>query len=71
MGASQPVPTVAELFVLKAMQAEINRRTAGLYQTVDVDVAPEEQLRELEFVGEDQAQVRHLTELVTENARHP
>ncbi len=71
VGASQPVPTVAELFVLKAMQAEINRRTAGLYQSVDVDVATEEQLRELEFVGEDQAQVRHLTELVTENARHP
>ncbi|MHC4698396.1 MAG: coiled-coil domain-containing protein, partial [Planctomycetota bacterium] len=68
---STPVPTVAELFVLKAMQEEINGRTRELYESLDLDAATEQQLRELRFVGEDQAQVRHLTELVTKRARHP
>ncbi|MFQ5590122.1 MAG: hypothetical protein ACE5HE_03065 [Phycisphaerae bacterium] len=69
--AGKPVPTVAELIVLKAMQTEINERTANLYQSIDLDNATEEQLRELKFVGEDQVQVHHLTTLVTQRARHP
>jgi len=68
---AKPVPTVAELLVLKAMQADINLRTTELNRVVDVDAATEEQLRELRIVGEDQSQVRLLTDLVTKRARHP
>jgi len=67
----KPVPTVAELLVLKAMQVDINGRTEGIHEALDIDNATEQQLRELTMLGEDQAEVRRLTEMVTKRARHP
>ena len=69
--AHKPVPTIAELLVLKAMQKEINKRTRLYAESPDMQDPGEEQLRELQMLGEDQAQVRRLTELVTRQARHP
>jgi hypothetical protein len=71
MRQSKPVPTVAELLVLKAMQADINERTKTLNQSFDAESAMEEQLRGIRMLGEDQAEVRRLTELVVERAQHP
>ena len=67
----RPVPTVAELLVLKALQTDINDRTQGLQQSFDIDEATEQQLRELRILGEDQAELRRLAERVTEQAQHP
>lgn len=69
--SSAAVPTVAELLVLKAMQVDINERTRALGLQFDVDAATETQLRKLTVIGEDQAEVRRLTELVTGRARQP
>jgi hypothetical protein len=63
------VPTVAELLVLKAMQVDINERTRVLGIQFDADAATETQLRQLTVIGEDQAEVRRLTEMVTGRAR--
>ncbi|UCC32630.1 MAG: hypothetical protein JSU86_10170 [Phycisphaerales bacterium] len=71
MGQHKPVPTVAELLMLKAMQVDINERTGSLHESLDIDNATEEQLRELRMLGEDQAEVRRLTEMVTERVQHP
>lgn len=68
---SKPIPTMAELLVLKAMQRDINERTRRLDAALDVEQADEAQLRELKTLGEDQAQVRTLTERVTERVRRP
>jgi hypothetical protein len=67
----KPVPTIAELLVLKAMQADIAVRTRSLAETIDPKEATEDQLRELKTLGEDQAQVRRLTQMVTQRARQP
>ncbi|GEM_PF-1298719 len=64
------VPTVAELLVLRGMQTDVNDRTRG--QPGDDRKQPtEEGLQELKAIGEDQAEVRRLTELVTNHARQP
>ncbi len=68
-GAVKPVPTVAELLVLKAMQVDINDRTQKLSTEFDPSEATEAQLRKLTIIGEDQTEVRRLAELVTERAR--
>jgi hypothetical protein len=65
------VPTVAELIVLKAMQQDIAVRTAEFQRSFDAADTSEEQLRVLSHLGEDQAELRRLTELVTEKARKP
>lgn len=65
------VPTVAELLVLKAMQVDINERTRVLGIQFDADAATEAQLRQLTVIGEDQAEVRRLTEMVTSRAQQP
>lgn len=65
----KPVPTVTELLVLKAMQLDINQRTRDL-NTELADVQPTEaQLRQLRTLGEDQADLRRLTEKLVEEAR--
>ncbi len=61
----KPVPTVAELLVLKAMQVDINQRTRALETSVRVEEADEAELRELTILGEDQVEVRRLTDMVT------
>lgn len=68
---SKPVPTVAELLVLKAMQTDINERTGDAQHNIDPEQADETQLRALRTLGEDQAQVKTLTEMVTKRVRHP
>ncbi len=68
---SKPIPTMAELLVLKAMQRDINERTRRLDAALNAEQADEAQLRELKTLGEDQAQVRTLTERVTERVRRP
>jgi len=65
------VPTVAELLLLKAMQVDINERTRVLGLQFEGDAATETQLRQLTVIGEDQAEVRRLAELVAGRARQP
>ena len=67
----KPVPTIAELLVLKAMQKEISQRTRRFDQSINMQDVDEGQLRELKMLGEDQAEVGRLTELVTREARRP
>ena len=69
--AGPPVPPVAELLVLKAMQVDINERTRAFDQAFDPQSVTETQLRQLSVIGEDQAEVRRLTELVTSRAQQP
>jgi hypothetical protein len=68
---TKPVPTVAELLVLRSMQGDINERTQELHQSLDLQNATEQQLRKLEEIGEDQTEVRRLTEMVTGRVRQP
>ena len=67
--SAAPVPTVAELLVLKAMQNDINERTATLYAKFDASNPMEKDLRQLTLIGEDQSEVRRLAELVTTRAK--
>lgn len=69
--SSGPIPTVAELLVLKSMQTDINERTQRLHESGVLDEPSEEKLLELRALGEDQRGVRQLTEMVTTQARHP
>jgi hypothetical protein len=64
-----PVPTLAELLVLKAMQQDINTRTGELAAILEEEAPTEKQLQALKILGEDQEQVRELTERVTQRAR--
>ncbi|HEY3244357.1 MAG TPA: DUF4175 family protein [Phycisphaerae bacterium] len=66
---NKPVPTVAELIVLRTLQADINARTAQLGADFNADAASEDQLKQLQALGEEQHQVRELTETVTQKAR--
>jgi hypothetical protein len=70
-GTGPPVPTVAELLVLKAMQQDVASRTAEFSTSFDATKTSEEQLKALSQLGEDQAELRRLTEMVTEKARMP
>jgi hypothetical protein len=65
------VPTVAELLVLKALQLDVNDRTKTLSDTVDPGDPTEVELENLKMLGEDQAEVRRLSDLVTRRARQP
>lgn len=68
-GSTPNLPTMAELLVLKTLQDDINTRTTTLYSRFDKDHPSEESLRELSVLGEDQAQVRELTQMVTDRTR--
>lgn len=65
----KPVPTVAELLVLKAMQLDLNERTRELDDRVGDAAASERDLDEMSELGEDQARIRELTGRLTEKAR--
>jgi hypothetical protein len=67
----QAIPKVAELLLLKSMQARINKRTKELSAGLGTTELTEEQLRMLKTVGEDQGQVQRLTEMITERSQHP
>lgn len=66
---TKPIPTVAELLVLKSMQQEIQARTQSLHAGADSKQMDERQLRELRTLGEDQAQVRTLAEMLVAKSR--
>lgn len=68
-GLTKPIPSVAELLVLKAMQLDINERTLALHTSFDAEDATEGQLQELAELGEDQTEVQRLAELVAQNAK--
>ncbi|MCH7871352.1 MAG: DUF4175 family protein, partial [Planctomycetes bacterium] len=68
---SKPVPSVAELLVLKAMQNDVNLRTIELHDSMDPDDASESQLRDLQTLAEDQTEISRLTLRLTETARQP
>jgi hypothetical protein len=65
------IPTIAELLVLKAMQVDITERTTQLDEVIDVETASEDQLRQLRALGEDQSEVKRLTEMVVNRAQEP
>ncbi len=65
----KPIPTVAELFVLRSMQVDINGRTSTLHKELDLDEATEQELHQLKALSEDQNQVRQLTQKITARAR--
>lgn len=67
--AAVALPTVAELLVLKAMQADINERTARFEADFDATGATEAQLRQLAILGDDQNDVKGLTQRVVSKAR--
>ena len=55
--------------MLKAMQKDVNYRTKDFHENFDVENATEEQLQNIQTIGEDQAEVGRLTEKVTQRAR--
>jgi len=65
----KPVPTITELLVLRAMQENVNRRTVELDRSNDLTEPSEETLTELKVIGQEQSEIRQLTELLTEKAR--
>jgi len=67
--AQPPLPTMAELLVLKTMQNDINARTAAVYTRYDAHNPTEQGLREITILGEDQIQVQRLTQMVADRAR--
>jgi len=67
--AAVVLPTVAELLVLRAMQTDINQRTEQLGAGFVADDASEAQLRQINVLGEDQGEVRRLTEKLVDKAR--
>lgn len=65
----KPVPTVAELLVLKAMQLDLNERTRALDDRVGEAAASESELDEMTELGQDQARILDLAGRLTEKAR--
>ena len=70
-GNSTAVPPLAELFVLRAMQADIHDRTRKLHESVHVETASEAELKELAILGEDQRELRRLTEVAMQLPGRP
>ena len=67
--ATRPVPTVTELLVLKSLQRDLVERTRRLHGEVgDLDLS-EEQLRAIVEIGEDQADIGSITQMLTRQAR--
>ncbi len=65
----KPIPTLAELLVIKSLQTDINERTRSLHESIDLTEPSEGHLRKMRILGEDQEQVRALTDKLTEKAR--
>ena len=64
-----PIPTVAELLVLKAIQHDISKRTQMMATTFDPEHATEDDLRRLAEIGDDQSELRQLAQRVASRAR--
>ncbi len=69
-GKVKPVPTVAELLVLKSLQADLNRRTqrADLERQM-ADEPTEQQLERIRTLGDEQKRIRALAERIIQGAR--
>ncbi len=66
----KPIPTMAELIVLKAIQTNINERTVSANDGIDWNDPTELDLRNLKIIAEDQTEVQSLTNKLTAKARH-
>lgn len=64
--ASKPVPTLAELRVLRAMQVDLNKQTAVVSREMG---AGEARVREVEALGKAQADVRDLASQMISEAK--
>ena len=64
--ASKPVPTLAELKVLKAMQVDLNNQTAAVAREIR---AGEARAREIEALGKAQSDVRDLASKMISEAK--
>ncbi len=64
-----PIPSVAELLVLKSMQADINNRTVQLDEDFNSATASEQQLQLVRDLGQEQEKIRELAETVTKRAQ--
>ena len=67
--ATRPVPTVTELLVLKSLQRDLVERTRSLHGEVGGLDLSEEQLRAIVEIGEDQADIGSMTQMLTRQAR--
>ncbi|MCH8241715.1 MAG: hypothetical protein IH897_03765 [Planctomycetes bacterium] len=67
--ATRPVPTVTELLVLKSLQRDLVERTRRLHGEVGGLDLSEEQLRAIVEIGEDQADIGSITQMLTRQAR--
>jgi len=61
-----PVPTLAELKLLKMLQLEVNRRTRVLAESLESGEPSEETLSKISELGERQEQIRELAEKMIE-----
>jgi len=68
-GDQRPIPHVAELMVLRAMQMDLNQRTRALAGAMNPRQADESQLDAARRLGVEQEQLRALTSRVTQQAR--
>ncbi len=68
-GKQKPVPTVAELIVLRGVQQDLATRTQTLAETMDADQPTEEQLNEAKSLGDEQRELKELTQELTTKAR--
>ena len=67
---NQPmVPPVAELIVIKDMQMSLNERTTALHTATAKSEPTEADLRRARAIGEEQKELRALTEQLTRRAR--
>jgi len=66
--ATRPVPTVTELLVLKSLQRDLIERTSTLHREVGGLDPSEEQLRAIVELGEDQADIGSMTQMLTQQA---
>lgn len=57
----KPVPTIAELKLLRALQTDINERTTGLHREGSSDGQSEKLLRRMRELAGEQREVRELT----------
>jgi len=69
MGKQKPVPTVAELIVLRGVQQDLVARTQTLAEVMDADQPTEEQLDEAKALGDEQRELKQLTQELTARAR--
>ncbi len=67
--ASKPVPTLAELKVLKVLQVDVSEATSGLSAKMpESQMRSERELREIESLGRQQREIRELANRMVDRA---